>query len=203
MWTQVALFVLITTLTVCHIHAQSVCGFPPTIWRNANRTCPARAVCGDVFTTRRDWMNGTTCAETRVINNCFCPGNLACPVNNDAHRLYTTAQQKIYTCEPVCNLGWCYNIRLGLSEGRSDPTIAMTVEEQTPDFGGNTFTRMGCRCPRHHVPNRQPPGVPRAVKTHSYIRNPTTRHYTARYTCKVSGTEGNMVDPCPRHVPVK
>ncbi|RUS81699.1 hypothetical protein EGW08_010561 [Elysia chlorotica] len=99
---------LLLFVAVAHISATRVCG-NVFIWRNNNMTCPqhTKAVCADVFKTTRNWYNGTTCDEHRVLHNCMCSGNNMCPVTDDSHKIYASKTHTRFTCQPKCSLGWC------------------------------------------------------------------------------------------------
>ncbi|XP_005104280.2 uncharacterized protein LOC101853874 [Aplysia californica] len=184
-----------TALVVCFVSAHSYCGVTPPVWRNENMTCPARAVCADVFEHVRDWYNGTRCEERRTLHNCKCQGNTVCPYNNDAHKIYASKKHTRYTCEPTCTLPYCSNVPRQLVRNRMVPPTAVTAEQNSAQFGGRTYYRIDCRCPRHHNP-RQQRGRFRSVKTYSHRYDFRLHQYSTLYICDAQGSEGRLPDPC-------
>ncbi|GFN98217.1 hypothetical protein PoB_002472300 [Plakobranchus ocellatus] len=187
---QTFLLLVLMALAVTCASAQSrhrqVCGNVPYVWRNNNMSCPhVHAVCADVFNTRRDWFNGTACQEKRVLHNCMCPGNSLCPVNSDAHKVYSTRQHTQYLCQPVCTLPYCQNIRMTPRRGhrRVDPIFPMTSVQNAPEFGNRTYTKLDCRCPRHHYPV-QAAGVHRAVTSYTHRWDAIKNTYSTFYICR-------------------
>ncbi|KAK6962975.1 hypothetical protein BgiMline_033097 [Biomphalaria glabrata] len=191
MWTT-ALCVVLTSLTTHLTHAQ-VCGDVPIVWRNNNQTCPPRAICADVFNTIRDWYNGTTCPEKRTLHNCFC-GSGMCPVNDESHQMYASQFHRIYTCEPVCRLPWCANVR-----STGDRTVAVVTEQSSPTFSRNTYQRVDCRCPRHHRPSIGNGILHHAVKSSGNVYNPLKQNYQTQHVCRNSIADNAMNDPCPAY----
>jgi hypothetical protein len=174
----------------------AICENTPPVWRNNNITCPDRAICADVFKTPRDWYNGTRCDEERILHHCLCNGVTPCPFNNPDHLTYASAQHLQYTCRPTCALPYCGNLTPRPSEGRSTPTVAQTLEQNSPDFGGRNYYRMNCRCPRHKVPYTRTPGVHRSVHAHSHIYDYRQHRYSTQFVCTTRENENLMPDPC-------
>ncbi|CAG5124998.1 unnamed protein product [Candidula unifasciata] len=158
------------------------CEETPIVWRNNNMTCPERAVCADVFLTPRELEDGSQCEEKRILHNCLCPGGSVCPFEKPSHFLYASALQRQYTCQNICRLPYCGNIR-------SMTPVAQTVVNEAINFGRRTYTRMDCRCSRHHVPF----GTHRAVQT-SPARNGIKKF--VEYVCSRSENENMIPDPC-------
>jgi len=179
---------------VLMVSGQSFCGDNPITWRNDNLTCPARAVCADVFTGERNWGNGTRCESRITLSNCLCEGNTACPIGNPSHRLSASRTHERYTCEPVCNLPYCNNVpdQVTRSGGRVRPTSLQSVSNSV-QFDRRIFYRMECRCPRHHAPVRG-----RTVKTFSHQYNYITGEYLTLYTCNSDNplVDRQIPDPC-------
>lgn len=162
--------------------ANPSCGEAAIVWRNNNNTCPERAVCADVFLTTREREDGTQCEEKRIMHNCLCQGGSVCPFENPSHFLYASAQQRQYTCQNICRLPYCGNIR-------SMTPVAQTTVTEAMNFGRRTYVRMDCRCPRHHVP----------FDTHRAVQTSTARNSirkTVEYVCSKAENEIVIPDPC-------
>ncbi|BFZ00779.1 hypothetical protein BsWGS_03818 [Bradybaena similaris] len=187
-------------LVFCTSRTEAVCGITPPVWRNGNFTCPDRAVCADVFTTQRDWYNGTRCEEVRTLHNCLCPGGTICPYSNPDHMLYASAQHQQYICKPVCQVPYCGNIHLTSTDNRNPLVVAQTVEQNAPEFDHRSYYKIDCRCPRHHEPFVQPPGVHRAVHVHSHTYDYLHHKYSTRFVCTTRGNQNSLPDPCASHV---
>jgi len=160
-------------------------------------TCPARAVCADVFTGRRNWFNGTTCDSTRTLHNCMCPNEYGeatvCPFNNDAHRLYASKRHQRFTCQPVCNRPYCNGVSTRPSEGgrdRVDKKDAIEAVHDSADMNGRTYYRVNCRCSRHH----QPHPYRRSVRFYRELLFPQAK---SQYICDETHAERQRQDWCP------
>ncbi|XP_059158555.1 uncharacterized protein LOC131942670 isoform X2 [Physella acuta] len=144
----------------------------------------------------RDFQNGTTCTETRTTSNCLClnsegRGVHLCPIDDD-HRIYNLGGHRQYTCEPTCSFPWCGN----RTPSPNGPVIATTSEQNSHSFGGKTFTRIECRCPRHHRVNPQAShNQQRATQYAGHRFNTATRHYSTLYSCNFLPHE-DISDPC-------
>jgi len=178
------------------VSGQSFCGETPVVWRNNNVTCPARAVCTDVFTGRRNWHNGTSCDSVRTLHNCLCPNDggepTVCPYNNDAHRIYASKKHQRFTCQPVCNLPYCNNISRRPQNNpndRVDQNVAIEALHDSDDMNGRSYYRLSCRCPRHNRPHK----YRRSVRTY---RHTWWRPYKTMYTCDQTPAERRMEDWC-------
>ncbi|RUS80563.1 hypothetical protein EGW08_011657 [Elysia chlorotica] len=149
-------------------------------------TCPqhTKAVCADVFKTTRNWYNGTTCDEHRVLHNCMCSGNQMCPVTDDSHKIYASKTHTRFTCQSKCSLGWCDS---------SPNTFPLTTVHNAREFGNRTYNQIGCLCPRHHSPV-QTPGYHRATQVYSQRWDASRGSWLTLYRCK-DGSKGTG-NPC-------
>jgi hypothetical protein len=173
------------------VTTQAVCEDAKVLWRNNNITCPDRAVCADVFLTTQDGIEDEEpCVQQKIFHNCMCPGDSVCPFDQPANVLYASATQQQFTCRPVCQLPYCANIRIM-------GAVSQTTEQNAPNFGGKTYTRVNCRCAGHHTPYEQP-GTLKSVVASAQRYNARTQKYYTEYSCSPRGTEDMMmmVDPC-------
>ncbi|KAK3763205.1 hypothetical protein RRG08_052540 [Elysia crispata] len=140
----VTIAAVLLSLVVAYTSATRACG-NIYVWRNSNMSCPhdTTAVCADVFETRRNWYNGTTCDERRVLHNCMCPNNQICPVNDPNHRFYASAIHTRYLCQPKCSLNSCASF---------SGVFPLTTVYTAPEFGQRTYNKIDCLCPYHHSP---------------------------------------------------
>lgn len=160
---------------------------PSYIWRNEDESvyCPERAVCGDKWTTTRDWLNGTQCLDERVVYNCRCPGTVdtPCPVHDDHHALHASQKHKQYLCDPACDLEMC----------RRNVRAAMEMVEDFRDNSDDNYYRMNCRC-IGHISDQ--PGQQRRTTTFRRLfwdwNEGVVYH---QYVCS-QGARGDD-DPCP------
>ncbi|XP_059158564.1 uncharacterized protein LOC131942679 isoform X1 [Physella acuta] len=162
---------------------QIPCEYTPHFYLN-NDTCPPKAVCADLTGWIRESPNGSPCEVTTTIN-CWCNRHTPCPID-DRHIFYVSNRFTQYTCEPKCSFPWCDDIQ--------PAPIAVSREMNSPEFGGNDFSRIECRCQRHHkisVLNRL---YGYATLFRRNWSNAT--HSSQLFVCNPELQKPNRADPC-------
>jgi len=108
--------------------------------------------------------------------------------------LYSSKTHEQYTCQPVCTLPYCPNIRFGTQGSRGGAVTARTMEQRSPNFNNRNFYRIDCRCPRNHV--RPTEWRQRAYTTQRHQYDWDNKFYSTLYKCDQTDAEAALPDPC-------
>ncbi|KAH9490267.1 hypothetical protein Btru_035306 [Bulinus truncatus] len=188
MW-DCAVLVVVTSIALGLTHGRRCADIVE--WRHKNVTCPAKAICAEV-SSPTSWMdNGALCIGDKIAHFCRCSSG-PCPIYNDDHMIFYKTFIQQYTCEPKCRHPWCQGTR----------PLCMYVELFSPEMQHNTFERIVCRCPRHHIPSvgLHTTGGKATYPLSNIGRNPRYGNERYAWRCRNLASDeyldGPISDPC-------